>query len=70
MSLKLQMSTTAEDVLNVLQTIESKQQEECSQKIKTMICDKIKTNVSKNSSMELLAEENLEDGSVMLTIAV
>ena len=66
MSLKLQMRTSAKDILAVLENITDLTKEE-QQKI---ICDKIKEKVVKNPSMDLLKEEILEDGSVVLTINV
>ena len=38
--------------------------------ISSRICKNIKGNVEKNTGMQLLNEETLEDGSVLLTISV
>lgn len=43
---------------------------EIKEQISSKLCDNIKTKVEKHSSMQLLNEETLDDGSVLLTISV
>lgn len=66
MSVKLKMKTSAEEILNTLEEITDLSLEEQ----QNMICENIREKVAKNPSMNLLEEETLEDGSVVLTINV
>ncbi len=66
MSVKLKMRTSAEEILETLENLTGLTQED-QQKI---ICSNIKEKLVNNPTMNLLQEETLEDGSVVLTINV
>lgn len=66
MSVKLEMRTSAEEILETLAKLNKEQGVQ--RVTQRDICEHIKNKISLNSTMNLLQEEVLEDGSVLLTI--
>lgn len=77
MSVKLKMSVEMEQILKTLRKIDAEEkqlmkQEQKNQEIelKEAICNNIKENIANSPSMNLVSEEVLEDGSVVITVNV
>ena len=68
MSIRLKMQTTSKEILELLEKME--QNMEIKQDLKEMMCEQIKNKIENNSSMNLVSEEILEDGSVVITVNV
>ena len=68
MSVRLKMQTTSKEILELLEKME--QNMEIKQDLKEMMCKQIKNKIENNSSMNLVSEEILEDGSVVITVNV
>lgn len=67
---KLHMETSVDDILEVLNRMDERERKEFEKQLIEFTCNEIKEKVAKNPSMNLLEEETLEDGSVVLTINV
>lgn len=77
MSVRLNMRVMTEEVLKVLEELEEQERELEEQEkiakqleVRETICSNIKEKVEKSVNMNLIHEEILEDGSVVLTINV
>ena len=70
MSVKLSMKTTSEEILTALEELDRERNPVKQQETMELICNNIKDNITKSDNINLIQEETLEDGSVVLTISV
>ena len=68
--IKLKMKTTPKEILEALNMLDENDKDKELEISQNDICTNIKNKIQQSQTMDLLQEETLEDGSVVLTINV